>query len=131
MHPFNRLSLACLALCALTAQAQTDDLCPTVFEKAEAEKEAIPAAQAARRVVGEGRVYFHTAPNKQCQLGNTFVVPNDRLEAYAEHGEFTEVIYWNAKTRAGTAGWVATSRITETEAAPRPGAAMVSSNSPR
>src|SRR6185436_15996898 len=106
-------------------------LCPTVFEKAEVEKEAIPAAQAARRVVGEGRLYFHTAPNKQCLLGNSFVVPNDRLEAYAEHGEFTEVIYWNAKTRAGTAGWVVTSRITETEPAARAGAGMMSSNSLR
>ena len=87
----------------------------------------------ARRVVGAGRLYFHTAPDKQCQLSTVFVLPNDRLEAYAEHNGFTEVIYWNAKSRAGTAGWVVTARIAEVESASAPGAArtVVSSNSLR
>lgn len=103
------------ALHALSAYAEPVDVCPTVFEKAELEKEAIPGAQAMRKVVGEGRLYFHTAPDRQCQLRTVFVVPNDRLEAFAEHGEFTEVIYWSAKSRAGTAGWVVSARIAETE----------------
>ena len=131
MKPFNQLLFACLALCAPTVHAQTDEVCPTVFEKAELEKESVPTAQAARRVVGAGRLYFHSAPDRQCQLADAFVVPNDRLEAYAEHGEFTEVIYWNARTRAGTAGWVVTTRITETAADPRPGPAVLSSNALR
>ena len=131
MKPINRLMFACLALCAAGAHAQTDGVCPSVFEKAELGKEAVPAGQAARRVVGAGRLYFHTAPDRQCQLADIFVVPNDRLEAYAEHGEFTEVIYWNAKTRAGTAGWVVTSRITDTEPASQPGPAILSSNTLR
>lgn len=133
MNILNRLLFACLMAYTLTAHAQTTDVCPAVFEKAEQEKESIAAGQSARRVVGEGRLYFHTAPDKQCQLGNVFVVANDRLEAYAEHGEFTEVIYWNSRSRAGTAGWVASSRITETASGARPGAApsLVSSNSLR
>ena len=133
MNTLHRLLFSCLAMYALAAHAQTPDLCPTVFEKAELEKDAVPPLQSARKVVGEGRLYFHTAPDKQCQLGNVFVVPNDRLEAYAEHGEFTEVIYWSSKARAGIAGWVVTSRIAETESGsrPGPGPSVVSSNSLR
>ncbi len=124
-----RLLFFCLAMHALTAYSQSAGTCPTVFEKAEQEKESIPAAQSARRVVGEGRLYFYTAPDKQCQLGDVFVIPNDRLEAYAEHGEFTEVIYWSARSRAGTAGWVVSSRLTEPGS--RADASILSSNSLR
>jgi hypothetical protein len=133
MKPWTPLLFSCLAMHALTAHAQTVDVCPTVFEKAELEKEAIAGEQAARKVVGEGRLYFHSAPDKQCQLRYVFVLPNDRLEAYAEHGEFTEVIYWNSKSHAGTAGWVASARIAETEPGTAPGAAhaVMSSNSLR
>ena len=131
MKPINGMLFACLALFTLTAHAQSDEVCPTAFEKAELEKEAVATGQAARRVVGAGRLYFHSAPDRQCQLADVFVVPNDRLEAYAEHGEFTEVIYWNAKTRAGTAGWVVTSRLTETAAGVQSGPAMLSSNTLR
>ena len=133
MNPLNPLLFSCLALHASITPAQTVDVCPAVYEKAELEKEAIPSEQSVRRVAGEGRLYFHTAPDKQCQLRNVFVVRNDRLEAYAEHGEFTEVIYWNSRTRAGTAGWVVTSRIAETDSGNGPGAAqtVMSSNSLR
>ena len=127
------LLATCLALHASIALAEPVDVCPTVFEKAEIEKESIPSEQSVRKVVGEGRLYFHTAPDKQCQLRTVFVVPNDRLEAFAEHGEFTEVIYWNAKSRVGTAGWVVSSRVVETESANGAGAAqtVMSSNSLR
>ena len=127
------LLISCLALHASIAHAQGEDVCPAVFEKAEQDKEAIPSEQSARRVIGEGRLYFHTAPDKQCQLKNVFVLSSDRLEAFAEHGVFTEVIYWNSKSRAGTAGWVATARLAETEAGNAPDAApsVMSSNSMR
>ena len=125
------LLFSCLAMHALAAHAQSSDVCPSVFEKAEIEKESVAGGQSIRKVVGEGRLYFHTAPDKQCQLRTVFVVPNDRLDAYAEHGEFTEVIYWNAKTRAGTAGWVISSRVAETEPANGTVATVISSNSLR
>ena len=83
MNLLKPLLFACLALHAFPAHAEIVNLCPTVFEKAELEKEAIPSDQSVRKVVGEGRLYFHTAPDKQCQLRNVFVVRNDRLEAYA------------------------------------------------
>ena len=117
IYPLLFTSIVLHALHPSIARAQGEDVCPSVFEKAELEKEAIPSEQALRKVVGDGRLYFHTAPDKQCQSRTVFVLPNDRLEAYAEHGEFTEVIFWNAKSRAGTAGWVATARLAEIEAA--------------
>jgi hypothetical protein len=131
MNLLRPLLFSCLALHASIALAEPADVCPSVFEKAEIEKESIPGEQSLRKVVGEGRLYFHTAPDKQCQLKTVFVVPNDRLEAYAEHGDFTEVIYWNAKTRAGTAGWVISSRVAETEPANGAAPTVISSNSLR
>ena len=136
MNRIYPLLFTCIVLHALhpsLARAQGEDDCPGVFEKAGQEKEGIPSEQSARRVGGEGRLYFHSAPNKQCQLKNVFVLPNDRLEAYAEHGEFTEVIVWHAKSRVGTAGWVATARLAEIDAGNVADAkpAVVSSNSLR
>lgn len=123
MKPVYLLAIGCLALHAPLAGAEATDVCPAVFEKAELEKESVPAEQSLRRVVGAGRLHFHTAPDRQCELKDVFVVPNDRVEAYAEHGDYTEVIYWNAKSRIGTAGWVVTSRLAEIGATSGPGAA--------
>ena len=60
-----------------------------------------------------GRVYFHSAPDERCRLKGVFVVTNDRLEVFADHGAFTEVIYWHPVTGAGTAGWVPSARLAE------------------
>jgi len=104
---------AFLAFNALHVHAEPADVCVAVFEEAEQEQASIAAETAGRGVVGTGRVYFHTAPDKRCQLKNVFVVPGDRLEAYAVYGDFTNVIYWNSATGAGTAGWVLSSRLAD------------------
>jgi hypothetical protein len=66
-----------------------------------------------RKVIGKGRLYFYSAPDTKCRIKNTFIIPNDRVEAYGEYGDFTEVIYWGAKGD-GVEGWVPSARLTET-----------------
>ena len=113
MRISSTLLFAWMAVNSSSVQSEPADACVSVFEKAEQEQVSVPNGAAIRGVVGAGRLYFHTAPDKRCQLKDLFVIPGDRLEAYADYGEFTSVIYWNPLTGAGTAGWVLSSRVTE------------------
>lgn len=104
-----------LALSAATACAQADVnvLCADAYETAQQEKSPAGGASAMRVVNAGGRLYFHSAPDERCRLKSVFVVPNDRLEVFADHGAYTEVIYWHPVTGAGTAGWVPSARLAE------------------
>jgi hypothetical protein len=117
MRISNTLLFAFLAFYSVLARSEPMDVCVSVFEKAEQEQAAISSFASARGVIGTGRLYFHAAPDKRCSLKDVFVIPGDRLEAYADYGEFTSVIYWKSTTGAGTAGWVLSSRLTDTGAA--------------
>ncbi len=104
-----------LVLTAVTvsAQANGNAWCADAFETAQQEKSTTAATPALRVVNAGGRVYFHSAPDERCRLKGVFVVPNDRLEVFADHGAFTEVIYWHPVTGTGTAGWVPSARLAE------------------
>lgn len=104
-----------LVLTAATASAQANGnaLCADAFETAQQEKSTTGATPALRVVNAGGRVYFHSAPDERCRLKGVFVVPNDRLEVFADHGAYTEVIYWHPVTGAGRAGWVPSARLAE------------------
>lgn len=114
MRISNTLLFACLTFYSLLACSESTDACVSVFEQAEQEQAPISSSMSGRGVVGAGRLYFHTAPDTRCRLKDVFVIVGDRLEAYASYGEFTNVIYWNPNTGAGTAGWVLSSRMTAT-----------------
>ena len=103
-----------MALPAWLARAEPMNVCVESFAQAEQNQALISGELSARGVTGTGRLHFHSAPDQRCLLKDLFVVPGNRLEAYAEHGEFTQVIYWNAATGAGTAGWVLSSRVAAT-----------------
>ena len=112
---YSRMMLSVLlASFTVPASAEPVDVCVSVFEEAEQQQAPIENALSGRGVIGAGRLYFHTAPDKRCPLKNVFVIPGDRLEAYADYGEFTSVIYWNTATGAGTAGWVLSERLAQT-----------------
>lgn len=104
---------AALAMHATFARADAGAACVSAFEVAQQDKIAVSSPQSRRIVNGPGRLYFHTAPDERCRLKNVFVVPSDRLEVFADHGPYTEVIYWNPATGAGTAGWVQSARLAE------------------
>jgi hypothetical protein len=114
MTYFRVVLLSCLMIYSMRARAEPVDVCVAAFEEAQQEQAPIAAHRAGRGVTGQGRLHFHTAPDQRCQLKNLFVIPGDRLEAFADYGVFTNVIFWNGKTGAGTAGWVLSSRLADT-----------------
>ena len=105
------LLFAILVFPAALARAEPADVCVMAFAQAETNQTLIPGQLSARGVTGAGRLHFHSAPDRRCLLKDLFVISGNRLDAYAEQGEFTQVIYWNTITGAGTAGWVLSSRL--------------------
>jgi hypothetical protein len=60
---------------------------------------------------GEGRLQFFSAPDENCAIAGTFVVPGDRLDASRTHGRYSLVIYQHPKTAKVAAGWVESARL--------------------
>ncbi len=104
--------IAGLIVHASFAQADVNEVCVEAYDAAQQEKNLVTALDA-RVVSGPGRLYFHTAPDERCRLKDVFLVPKDRVEVFADHGAYTEVIYWNPATGAGTGGWVPSARLAE------------------
>jgi hypothetical protein len=66
-------------------------------------------------VVGTGRLQFFSAPNLSCPMKGVFVVPGDRLIAYAQSADgWSSVMYSNPKTGDTVSGWVKSARLKET-----------------
>lgn len=61
-------------------------------------------------VAGEGRLYFHTAPNSKCVDKNFFVIPGNHLTAREEFKDWTFVEFYTAKSEI-VSGWVNTKRL--------------------
>ena len=63
------------------------------------------------RVGGQGRLYFHTAPDTRCRSQTVFVIPGDSLVAYTALGEWMSVYYVNSRTGQDFQGWVVSDRL--------------------
>ena len=113
MHKWMTLLAALSAFFAPCAYSEPADVCVAVFEKAEQDQVVSSAGTSSLAVTGTGRLFFHTAPDRRCQLKDTYVIAGDRVEVFSEYGEFSSVIYWHPVSGAGTAGWVLSSRIME------------------
>ncbi len=113
MKKLQTIFISCLVLYAMLASSENMNVCTQAGEKADRERALIPGYRSGRKVIGRGRAYFYTAPDKRCKMKDVFVIPNDRLDAYSTYGEFTEVVYWNSKN-GDVDGWVLSSRLAET-----------------
>ncbi|MCC8939044.1 hypothetical protein H8A99_21840 [Bradyrhizobium sp. Arg68] len=66
-------------------------------------------------VTGTRRVKFYSAPNLHCPISGVFVVPNDKLIAYAQTRDgWSSVMYLNPKTGNDVSGWVRSARLKTT-----------------
>ena len=66
-------------------------------------------------VVGTGRLQFYLAPNVRCPMEGIFVIPRDRLIAYAQTNDgWSSVMYLNPRTGNDVSGWVRSTRLKET-----------------
>lgn len=64
-------------------------------------------------VAGEGRLYFHTAPNAACINKKVFVIPGDYLSAHTVAGKNAEWVSVNYMAKDGEdySGWVKADRL--------------------
>lgn len=69
--------------------------------------------QLSYEVAGSGRLYLLSGPSEKCQDKRLFVVPGDRLIAYAEYGRDAEWSYVMYLSNSGKdySGWVSTRRL--------------------
>jgi hypothetical protein len=108
--------VCCAALvCVLGASAfaQTQDGC----KEPETGTKDVPifSPPMAHVVVGAGRLQFYSAPNIRCVMDGIFVIPNDKLVAYAETSNgWSSVMYVNPKTGNDVSGWVRSARLKAT-----------------
>lgn len=84
--------------------------CDGVSKVAESERVFLnpPSTHA---VIGEGRLYFHVAPNDACRSKDVFVIPGDELIAYTEFNGWYSVMYLNPETGEDFNGWVKSERL--------------------
>jgi hypothetical protein len=71
----------------------------------------VAAARAQRRVGGNGRLQFYTAPASTCVMPGIFILSKEVVKAYAEHAGYTLVKYVNPRTGVEVTGWVDAQRV--------------------
>jgi hypothetical protein len=104
------IKLAPLLLVApLTAHAAPD----TCKSLAAAARTSALEVEAKRRVAGQGRLQFYSAPSQACAIKGLFVVPGDTLDAHLTLEDFVFVTYTNPKTGKKADGWIDGKRLHE------------------
>ncbi|BBP82675.1 hypothetical protein PHLH8_23170 [Pseudomonas sp. Pc102] len=61
-------------------------------------------------VQGEGRLHFHSAPDKACAIPGLFIIPGDGVTIYAAENGWMQVMYINSRGEDFT-GWVDENRL--------------------
>ena len=109
---FINLFFGATLLAALGASARTEDC----REPKTGTKEVpIFSPPLANVVIGTGRLQFYSAPNLRCPIDGIFVIPRDKLVAYAEASDgWSSVMYMNPKTGNIVSGWVRSARLKQT-----------------
>jgi hypothetical protein len=46
-------------------------------------------------VVGNKRLYFHSAPDSKCKENRRFVIPGDNVSIYSSYGKFSQISFSN------------------------------------
>lgn len=103
-------TFAILFLATSTASFADQARCEQVLKQAEKEQVLFSPVES-YKVVGEGRLYFHTAPHEDCRTKDVFVVPGDNLTASTEYKGWYSVLYINSKTGKDYDGWVEFKRL--------------------
>lgn len=63
------------------------------------------------KITGEGRLYFHDAPNDACTVSKAYIVPGDRVTVNNIHSFGWADISYTTKNGAVYTGWVKQSQV--------------------
>lgn len=105
--------LFALLITLLSFTSQANDFCSKLSTKADDERAIIQSSESGYKASGKGRVYFYSAPSEKCRIKNTFIIPGDLVNAYADFGDYTYIMYFT-KDGKDVEGWVRTDRLVET-----------------
>ncbi|HDI3032921.1 TPA: hypothetical protein PL572_001565 [Cronobacter turicensis] len=105
--------LFALLITLLSFTSQANDFCSKLSTKADDERAIIQSSESGYKTSGKGRVYFYSAPSEKCRIKNTFIIPGDLVNAYADFGDYTYIMYFT-KDGKDVEGWVRTDRLVET-----------------
>ncbi|OBU07024.1 hypothetical protein AYY16_17560 [Morganella psychrotolerans] len=78
-----------------------------------AENEGIYSERVIYKVMSEGRLYFHSAPDSRCKSKISFLVKNDSVIGYQVNGNYLFAGYVNGEGEI-TDGWLELSQLTQT-----------------
>jgi len=99
-----------LCVLSLPAQAEAPMDCATLSDNASLEAgEYRPPLEA--RVIGQGRLHFHSAPNAACVNKTLYVIPGDGLTVYASSEDGWAQVMYIAKGGEDYTGWVDEKRL--------------------
>ena len=65
----------------------------------------IPSYKSTYKVIADGRLYFYSAPDKECKIKGLFIIKNDIVDAYKIDGDFIFVMFFT-KDNKSVEGWV-------------------------
>ncbi|MCA8064634.1 hypothetical protein [Burkholderia sp. AU38729] len=85
--------------------------CDALNRRAQVQGDYVMGSDAGRVVTGKGRLPFYSAPDDTCRIDGRFIVEHDHVDARADYGRFTSVVYLNPRTRVTAEGWVPTARL--------------------
>lgn len=66
------------------------------------------------KVVGQGRLYFHSAPFSECKTA-VFIIPNDYGYTQALHEGWASITYFSQQANNVISGWVEAKRLKITD----------------
>nr|BFD40789.1 hypothetical protein FFPRI1PSEUD_22880 [Pseudomonas sp. FFPRI_1] len=99
-----------LSLLPLPAQADAPVDCDTLSDNASLEAgEYRPPLEA--KVIGEGRLHFHSGPDAACKNNKLYVIPGDGLTVYASSDKGWAQVMYIAKDGEDYTGWVEEKRL--------------------
>jgi len=110
-RPLRLLSLyGLLSLLPLLAHAEAPVDCEALSDNVSLEAaEYRPPLEA--KVIGEGRLHFHSGPNAVCMNKKVYVIPNDSLTVYASSDSGWAQVMYIAKDGQDFTGWVEEKRL--------------------
>ena len=100
-------------LTAASASSADQSICNRLSKQAENEQVHFSPIEG-YKVIGDGKLYFHSAPDAKCRTKDVFVIPKDHLIGYSEYNGWYSVMYVNPKTGEEFEGWVESKKLEST-----------------
>jgi len=109
----NATVLVMILLTAASASSADQSICNRLSKQAENEQVHFSPIEG-YKVIGDGKLYFHSAPDAKCRTKDVFVIPKDHLIGYSEYNGWYSVMYVNPKTGEEFEGWVESKKLEST-----------------